>query len=99
MRKQAIKLTRKISFSSSSNNDPDFKSKVLHAEVKHTNPLAQHNIPLVAADHPATPYKELLPDSKIAQNFKHSHQNYMHSESGCEAITTKWVNRAYAQVL
>ena len=44
----------------------------MHAEVKHTNPLAQHYTPLVAADHPATPYKELFPDSKIVQNFKRS---------------------------
>ena len=67
---ETIKMIRKISFSSSSNNDSDFKSKVSHAEVKHTNFLVQHNIPLAVADHLPLLYQELFPDSKLAKSFK-----------------------------
>ena len=63
-------MIRKISFSYSSNNHSEFNSKVLHAEVKHTNFLVQHNIPFAVADHLALLYQKLFPDSKIEKNFK-----------------------------
>ena len=60
-------MTRKISFSSSCNNDSDFESKVLHAEVKHNNFLVQQNVIFAVADHLPLLYRELFPDSKIAK--------------------------------
>ena len=38
---EAIKMTRKISFSSSNSDDSDFKRQVLRSEVKHTNFIIQ----------------------------------------------------------
>ena len=35
-------MATKVSFLSSSNIDSDFKSKVLHTKVKHTDFLVQH---------------------------------------------------------
>ena len=67
---EAIKMTRKISFSSSNSDDSDFKRQVLRSEVKHTNFFIQHNIPFAVADHLSLMYQELFPDSKIAKNFK-----------------------------
>ena len=63
-------MTRKISFSSSNNDNSDFKRQVLRSEVKHTNFFIQHNIPFAVADHLSLMYQELFPDSKIAKNFK-----------------------------
>ena len=67
---KAIKMTRKISFSSSNSDDSDFKHQILRSEVKHTNFFIQHNIPFAVADHLSLMYQELFPDSKIAKNFK-----------------------------
>ena len=62
-------MTRKISFSSSSNSDSDFKSTVLHSKVKHTDFLVQHNIPFAVANHLALLLLELSPESKIAKTL------------------------------
>ena len=64
---EAIKMTRKISFSSSNSDDSDFKRQVLRSEVKHTNFFIQHNIPFAVADHLLLMYQEPFPDSKIAK--------------------------------
>ena len=67
---EAIKMTRKISFSSSNSDDSDFKRQVLRPEVKHTNFFIQHNVPFAVANHLSLMYQELSPDSKIAKSFK-----------------------------
>ena len=67
---EAIKMTGKISFSSSNSDDSDFKCQVLRPEVKHTKFFTQHNIPFAVANHFLLIYQELFPDSKIATNFK-----------------------------
>ena len=64
---EAIKMSRKISFSSSSSDDSDFKHQVLQSEVKHTNFFIQHHIPFAVADHLSLMYQEPFPDSKIAK--------------------------------
>ena len=67
--KEAIKMTRKISFSTSNSDDSDFKRQVLQSEVKHSNFFIQHNIPFAVADHLLSMYQEPFPDNKIAKNF------------------------------
>ena len=63
-------MATKVSFLSSSNIDSDFKSKVLHTKVKHTDFLVQHNIPFAVANHLALLSLELFRHSEIAKNFK-----------------------------
>ena len=67
---EAIKMTRKISFSSSNSDDSDFKRQVLRPEVKYTNFFIQHNVPFAVANHLSLMYQELFPDSKITKSFK-----------------------------
>ena len=63
-------MTRKISFSSNTNEDSYFKRQVLRLEVKHANVFIQHNIPFAVTDHLLFMYKIVFPDSIIAKNFK-----------------------------
>ena len=49
--------------------NPDFKSKVLNAEVIVTNFLIQHNLPLATADHLGPLFRTIFPDSKIASSY------------------------------
>ena len=48
---EAIKMTRKISFSSSNSDDSDFTHQVLWSEVKHTNFFIEHNIRFAVVNH------------------------------------------------
>ena len=87
---EAIKMTRKISFSSRNSDDSDFKHQVLRSEVKHTNFFIQDNIPFAVADHLLLMYQELFPDSKIAKNFRCSRTKTTRIyESNFETIASK----------
>ena len=43
--------------------------QVLPKEVKITNFLVQHNLPMSTVDHLSSLFKEVFPDSKIAKNY------------------------------
>ena len=90
---EAIKMTRKISFSSSNSDDSDFKRQVLRSEVKHTNFFIQHNIPFAVVDHLSLTYQELFPDSKITRNFKCSRTKTPRIMN--QTVASKQVNRVY----
>ena len=90
---KAIKMTRKISFSSSNSDDSDFKHQILRSEVKHTNFFIQHNIPFAVVDHLSLMYQELFPDSKITRNFKCSRTKTPRIMN--QTVASKQVNRVY----
>ena len=43
--------------------------QITRAEVKVTNWLVQHNLPLSAADHLSPMFKDIFPDSQIAKGY------------------------------
>ena len=51
------------------NTDNNFEKKVLNAEVKVTNFIVQHNLPIATADHLGHLFKNIFPDSKIASSY------------------------------
>ena len=50
--------------------EDDFKFKVMNAELLFMNFLVEHNIPMSAADHATALFKQMFPDSKIAEAFR-----------------------------
>ena len=52
-----------------SNEVTTHSKKVTNAEVKVTNFLIQHNLPIATADHLGPLFKEIFPDSSIASSY------------------------------
>ena len=61
---EALQRQPKLSFK------PQTQAQVTRAEVKVTNFLVQHNIPLAAADHFGPLVRDIFPDSEIAKSYR-----------------------------
>ena len=58
------------------------QKSINQSEVKMTGSLAEHNLPLAAANHIGSLVKDTFPDSKIRRLFMWTNQNRLYFESG-----------------
>ena len=68
---KAVKSTRKLdAMMSSSSSSSSLKEQVIRAELLRTHFMVHHNLSLLTAVHLSPLYVKMLPDSKLAKNFK-----------------------------